>query len=197
MLPSYVAYYLNSMEEDSDGWRLGGALVFSSAMISGFLTVFIGMGFMPSLALGFLPISETVLIPIIGVCLLVIGLFTAASSIFQRVPQIHIVPPKSSGFVSSFIYGVAYALASLSCSLPVFLLVVLQSASSGGILEIFFLFLLYSLGASTLIFPITVATSFSRNFLHSKLLTSLPHVRKLNAFVLSASGAYMILLSLL
>lgn len=197
MLPSYIAYYLNRAEEASRGRRLHGAVVFASATIIGFLTVFTGVGLVPSLAIRLVHLSEAVLTPIIGLCLLAIGLLTAASSLFHKLPNLSIAPPTASGPVSFYIYGVAYAFASLSCSLPVFLLVVLQSAAAGSPLDTLLLFLIYGLGAGALMVPITVATSLSKEYLYRRLMMAMPHMRKLNAAILIAAGAYMILISLL
>ena len=197
MLPSYVAYYLNRAEGASRGRMLYGAVVFSSATIAGFLTVFTGVGFLPSLAIQIVPLSEAVLAPVIGVGLIAVGLLTAVSSVFYRFPSLSIAPLKASGPFSFYVYGVAYALASLSCSFPVFLLVVLQSAVAGSPLETLLLFVVYGLGAGTLMVPITVVTSLSKEYLHRRLMGVLPHTRKLNASVLIAAGAYMILASLL
>ena len=197
MLPSYVAYYLNLAEGASTGRKLYGAVVFSSATITGFLTVFTGVGLVPSIAIRLVPISGTVLTPIIGIGLIAVGLLTAASSIFHRVPRLSIAPPKASAPISFYVYGVAYALASLSCSLPVFLLVVFQSATAGSPLETLLLFLIYGLGAGALMVPVTVATSLSKEYLHRRLMSAMPHMQKLNAAVLIAAGAYMILASLL
>lgn len=197
MLPSYIAYYLNRAEGASTGRRLHGAVVFSSTTIAGFLTVFTGVGLLPSLAIRLVPLSEAVLTPIIGVGLLAIGLLTVASSLFHKLPHLSIAPPMASGPVSFYIYGVAYALASLSCSLPVFLLVVLQSAAAGSPLDNLLLFLVYGLGAGALMVPVTVATSMSKEYLHRRLMRTMPHMRKLNSAILIVAGAYMILTSLL
>jgi len=197
MLPSYVAYYLNRDVETSSEHRLFKALVFASATIAGFLTVFTAVGLLPSLAIQLVPLSEAVLIPLIGLGLLFVGILTAVSNIFNKVPYLGIAPPVVSGPSSFYVYGVAYALASLSCSLPVFLLVVLQSASSGGPLDTLLLFIVYGLGAGTLMVPITVATSLSKDYLYRRLITIMPHMRKLNVAILIVAGAYMIFTSLL
>lgn len=192
MLPSYVAYYLNRGEGASTGRRLLWALVFAFATIAGFLTVFTSLGLLPSIAIRLAPLSATILVPVIGLGLIALGLLTAAGSLL-RVPHLGIAPPSASGLLSFYLYGVAYAFASLSCSLPVFLLVVFQSATAESPLHTLLLFLFYGLGAGALMVPVTVATSFSKGYMHRRLMSIMPHMRKLSAVILIAAGAYMIL----
>lgn len=195
MLPSYIAYYLNLEVETSRERRLLRALMFAFATTAGFLTVFTAVGLIPSLSIRLLPISESLLTPIIGLGLLCLGFFTALSSVFDRLPQLSISPPTASGPISFYVYGVAYALASLSCSLPVFLLVVLQSAAARSPLDTLFLFVVYGLGAGIIVVPITVATSLSKDYLYRRLIMIMPYMKKLNAAVLILAGAYMIIAS--
>jgi len=192
MLPSYVAYYLNRGEGASTGRRLLWALVFALSTIAGFLTVFTSVGLLPSLAIRLAALSATVIVPVIGIGLISLGLITAASSRL-RFPHLAVAPPSASGFLSFYLYGVAYAFASLSCSFPVFLLVVFQSATASAPLDTLLLFLVYGLGAGVLMVPVTVGSSFSRGYLHRRLMSVMPHVRKVSAVVLIAAGAYMIL----
>jgi len=193
MLPSYVVYYLNLDVETHGERRLLRALIFAFATTAGFLTVFTAAGLLPSLSIRLLPISESLLTPIIGLGLLCVGFLTAASSIFDRVPHFGISPPTASGPISFFVYGVAYALASLSCSLPVFLLVVLQSAAAGSPLNTLLLFVIYGMGAGALMVPITVATSLSQDYIYRRLITIMPYMKKLNVAILILAGAYTII----
>lgn len=192
MLPSYVAYYLNRGEVVSDGRRLLWALVFGLATIAGFLTVFTSIGLLPSLVVQLAALSATIIIPVIGVGLIALGLITAAGGLL-RLQHLGFAPPSASGFLSFYLYGVAYAFASLTCSLPVFLLVVFQSAAAESLLETLLLFLVYGMGAGVLMIPLTLATSFSKDFFQRRLLSIMPHMRKLYAAILIVAGAYMIL----
>lgn len=192
MLPSYIAYYLNRGEEASTGQRLLWALIFALSTIAGFLTVFTSIGLLPSLAIRLAALSATVIIPAIGMGLIFLGLFTAASGQLQ-FPRVAIAPPSTSGFISFYMYGVVYAFASLSCSFPIFLLVVFQSATASAPLDTLFLYLIYGLGAGVLMIPVTVGSSFSKRYLYRRLMSLMPYVRKASAVVLIAAGVYMIL----
>lgn len=191
MLPSYVAYYLNSGEEHSAGCKLLRAISFALITVAGFLTVFTSVGLLPSLAIRLTTTSATVIIPIIGLGLVALGILTVASDL--QFPHLALAPPSTSGLLSYYLYGVAYAFASLSCSFPVFLLVVLQSAAAAIPLDTLLLFLLYSLGAGALMVPITVGIALSKGYLYRRLMVIMPYMQKARAVVLIAAGAYMIL----
>lgn len=68
-------------------------------------------------------ISATVLIPVIGLGLIVLGILMATDRLL-RAQHLDFTPPPASGFLSFYLYRAPYALTSLSCSLPVFLLVI-------------------------------------------------------------------------
>jgi cytochrome c biogenesis protein CcdA len=45
-----------------------------------------------------------------------------------------------------FLFGIGYAIISLNCTLPLFLFVISQGISAGGIMQGFVIFLTYALG---------------------------------------------------
>jgi len=197
MLPSYVAYYLNLEEDIGKVNRTLRAVEFAAATIIGFLTVFATLGLIPSLAVGMVSMSISIITPFIGVALIGLGVITFQGRILGNFPQVGLSAPRSTGTFSFYIYGVGYGLASLSCSFPIFLLVVLQSAVVGSPVETILLLAIYGLGAGALLVPITIAVSLSKDLMHRKLMSVLPHIRKLNAAVLIAAGFYMLLSSVI
>jgi len=197
MLPSYIVYYLSRNEETTAVGRLYMALVFSLSTVIGFLTIFMGVGLVPSLAIRLVPISEKVITPVIGVGLIILGFLTATSDLIKFPPLLNLTPFSSRSIISFYVYGVAYAFASLSCSFPVFLLVILQSATLESTIHSLLLFLFYSFGAGSLMTSITIATSFSGEELHRRLMKLMPYMRKLNAVVLVIAGGYMVISALL
>ncbi len=64
-------------------------------------------------------------------------------------------------------------------------------------MEAILLLTIYGLGAGALLVPITIAVSLSKDLMHRKLMSVLPHIRKLNAAVLIAAGFYMLLSSMI
>jgi len=190
MLPSYVAYYMNL---DEDERSLGAILGFAFTVVAGFLTVFLVIGLLPSFALNKVSTRLEYVAPFIGALLVLIGLASGFSDVFDRMPSVNVSAPRRAGYRSFFLYGVGYGAASLACSLPIFILLVLQSSTAGGPLGIFTAFLVYGLGASAVIVPLTLALTYSKDYVHQRLVWLLPRIKKINAAVLILAGLYMII----
>ncbi len=188
MLPSFVSYYMNA--EENRG--LGSALTFGVITVAGFLSVFLVIGVLPSFAINSLASKIALITPSIGVILIILGLGHLFSDFFYNIPIIKTAAPKGTGIRAFYLYGVGYGAASMACSFPVFVLLVLQSATAGGIASILFMFLAYGLGAATIIVPLSVALTFSREVIYQRLMAVLPHMKKINAIILILAGIYMI-----
>ena len=189
MLPSFVSYFMNTEDRKAD---LGSALFFGFATVAGFLTIFLGIGVLPSFALNMISSKITLVTPFIGVILIVLGLGHLFSDVFSKIPVIQTASPEGTGLRAFYLYGLGYGAASMACSFPVFILLVLQSASAGGFVSILVMFLAYALGSASVLVPLSVALTYSREYIYRKLMSVLPHMKKINAAILIIAGAYMI-----
>ena len=189
MLPSFVSYFLNSEGKKSS---LESAIFFGFTTVAGFLTIFLAIGVLPSFALNILSSRIILVAPFIGVILIILGLGSLFTDVFSNIPVLRTATPKGTGFRSFYIYGLGYGAASMACSFPVFVLLVLQSATAGGFASILSMFLAYGLGAASVLVPLSVALTFGRDVFYMRLLTVLPFVKKINALILILAGAYMI-----
>jgi cytochrome c biogenesis protein CcdA len=91
-----------------------------------------------------------------------------------------------------FLFGLAYGTASLSCTLPVFLVVVGGGIAAGGFLAGAGQFLGYSLGMASVFMALTLALAFFKQGLVAKLRKAAPYVQLASAVLLVLAGAYMI-----
>jgi cytochrome c biogenesis protein CcdA len=187
MLPAYVSYMLE--RGDSKGRLLSG-LTLSAAMIGGFLLVFVVIGVIPSLAVSGFMSSVWLAEPVIGGGLVILGLVSGWTNALDRLPSIDFALDVNK--LSFVFYGIAYGVASLGCSLPVFILIVLQGAAVGNIAEILALFAAYGVGAAALIIPLTLSLSLAKRVIHERLLSVLPYMKRVNGIVLIAAGVYML-----
>ena len=189
MLPSFVSYFMNAEGKKAN---LGSALFFGFATVAGFLTIFLGIGILPSFALNIISSKIALVTPFIGVILIILGLGHLFSDVFYKIPVIQTASPKGTGLRAFYLYGLGYGAASMACSFPVFILLVLQSASVGGFVSILVMFLAYALGSASVLVPLSVALTYSREYIYQKLMSLLPHMKKINAGILIIAGAYMI-----
>jgi cytochrome c-type biogenesis protein len=192
MLPSFVAYYMDTDENRS----LGSALTFGFLTVAGFLTVFLVIGILPSFALNSMASKVAYVSPFIGVILIVLGLGHLFSDVFYNLPVIKTAAPIGGGVRAFYLYGLGYGAASIACSFPIFVLLVLQSATAGGLVSILIMFLAYGLGAATVLVPLSVALTFSKEIIYERLVSILPHMKKINAVVLILAGLYMVYIGL-
>jgi cytochrome c-type biogenesis protein len=133
----------------------------------------------------------------IGVVLSVLGLWMLAGqslyvSFFQRIAG-RLGSPKLATSKGFFLFGLGYGAASLSCTLPVFLLVVGNGVAAGGFLSAMTRFMGYALGMTSVIVTLTLALAFFKGGLVAWFCRVLPHVRLASAVLLLGAGVYLIL----
>lgn len=191
MLPGYVAYYMNL----GQGRSPLTYLAYSASTVAGFLSVYLVVGALPSFGVSRLAERVGAATPYIGALLVLVGLVTAFSDAYRWVPTVGSFTPKTVGVKAFLLYGVGYGLASMSCSLPVFMLLVLQSAGADGV-DVAAGFLAYGLGAAAVIVPLTFAVAYSNQVVVERFMGALPYVKRLSALVLVAAGLYMIVANL-
>jgi cytochrome c-type biogenesis protein len=194
MLPAYLSYFmgLDGAEEDEHtNSGVGQALKVGAIVSSGFLVVFGTTGLLinagvrsiidwiPYVALG------------IGVAMVVFGFA------MLRGYELSIGFLKVSGGTSSrdkksvFTFGVSYALASLSCTLPVFLSVVVGSIASTSFISGFLTYIAYGLGMSALLMALTLAVAFAKQGVLRRMRSMLNYVQRLSAGFLVIAGLYI------
>jgi cytochrome c biogenesis protein CcdA len=189
MLPSFVSFFMNSEEKKTS---VVSAVGFGITTVAGFLTVFLAIGILPSFAVNVVASKISLVSPFIGVILVILGLGHLFTDVFYNLPVLRTAAPEGRGFKAFYLYGLGYGAASMACSFPVFVLLVLQSATAGGFVSILAMFLAYGLGSATILVPLTLALTFSREIIYQRLMAVLPHMKKINAAILILAGAYMI-----
>lgn len=91
-----------------------------------------------------------------------------------------------------FLFGIGYAVASLSCTLPIFLLVVFQGLSIGGIGEGMIVFLSYALGMGSVMVAISIAISISNQTFVRHMRKIAPRMNTITSLVLILAGSYIV-----
>lgn len=192
LLPAYLARQLGS---GSDHARrpdsLLRALTVGALTTVGFLLVFgtIGTG----IALGARSLTRA--IPwaalVIGVALVLAGtavLFGRHIGIRLPFPARR---PAGHGNGSVLLFGLGYGVASLSCTFPVFLVVV-GTAITGETLTGSLMFVAYALGMGTILTSLAIAAALSRSGLATSIRRLLPHVNRVSGGLLVLAGAYVV-----
>ncbi|RAS67186.1 cytochrome c biogenesis protein CcdA [Lentzea atacamensis] len=191
MLPAYLALVVTGASEQSRARLLTRAMVSSAMMTLGFVTVFglFGLAFsvVASSVQRYLPFVTVV----IGLALVVLGvLMLAGREITLLLPKpARGAPNRHVG--SMFGYGVAYAIASLSCTIGPFLAVAGSTLRSGDLLEGVTAFLAYAVGMGLVVTVLAIATALASDVVTRRARSLLPHVSRLGGVLLVLVGLYV------
>ena len=93
-------------------------------------------------------------------------------------------------------FGVGYGLASLSCTLPVFISIVGASLTVSGFLSGVIMFSGYALGIAVILMGVALGTALLKGAIAQWYRRFLPHVYRLSAVMLIVAGAYLVWRSL-
>lgn len=196
MLPSFISYYLGSKEEGYEqrpfASRVGEGIVLGLLVTSGFLSVFGIVGYVISVGLRFIirwmPLGGLA----IGVLLALLGiwLFTGKSLPFSLPsPKLNL---NTRNPKSVFLFGVAYAMASLSCTLPIFLAVVGAGLAASGPGALVIMFGAYGAGMAVVLMSVSIGAVMLKGTVVQWFNRFLPYVHKFGAAMLVIAGLYLI-----
>jgi cytochrome c-type biogenesis protein len=195
MLPSMVSFYLGQGEEDYAArslWRRAGeGLALGALVTAGFLLVFVLAGALVSLGAGSVARVFPWATVVIGAVLVVLGLrLYLGRGLSIRVPYLE-AERVAGSYRAMFVYGIAYALASLGCTLPIFLIAV-GAALGAGPLGSLVLFVAYSLGMGLVLTAVALGAALFRGIVGTTLRRTLPYVQQVSALLLVVAGGYLL-----
>ncbi len=201
MLPAYLGLFLGSdareQEREKPLRQLGRAVLVGGAVTAGFVVLFglagiiLGLGtqaifidILPWIGLGVGILLTAAGAWLMGGGKLYTGLAARAAS--------HLGDPNEINVKGYFIFGISYGVASLSCTLPIFLSVVGTTLTASGILTAVGQFFLYALGMGLVIMALTLGMAFFRGAMVRGLRRALPYVQPIGAWLMVIAGAYII-----
>lgn len=194
MLPAYLSYFMG-IEEDagtSSATQSLQALRVGGVVAAGFLVVFGLAGVL--ITLGIQAVVTT--LPWIA---MVVGFGVAALGVAMLAGrELRVALPKASraptgrGLRGVFWFGVSYAIASLSCTLPVFLVVVAGTIPQLGFVPGVLTFLVYGTGMAALLLLVTLALALGKHTLITHLRRGSAAVNRVAGGILVAAGGYIV-----
>lgn len=199
LLPAYLGLYLNAESSSSDARRrpVGRSLVVSATVAVSFVLLFGIFGLV--ITLGSVAISPV--LPWIGtgvgIALIVAGGFLAAGrSVAAPLPQRaanRVGRMRGGDGIRSYaVFGAAYGLASLGCSLPIFLSVVATSLQAGDLWNGVLRFVLFGLGMGSILAVLTIATASLGGDSLRRLRLLGAHFGMVSAVLLWLAGSYVV-----
>jgi cytochrome c biogenesis protein CcdA len=193
MLPAYLSYFMGLNDEStSRATHVRNALTVGVVVSAGFLLVFGVAGVL--ITAGFRVVIDLIPWLAIAVGIGIIGLGIAMLWGYQLTIGL----PKSkqantkNGYRSVFAFGVSYAIASLSCTLPVFLTVVATQVTRGTFVGGLATFIAYGAGMSLVLIGITIALAFGKQGLVGWLRNGTRYIGRISGGLLVAAGIYIV-----
>ena len=202
MLPAYLGLYVSGGNQDDEQRRpfrlVSRAVMVGLSVSIGFVVLFGAVGLI--LAFG----SQAVVVAAlpwvglaVGVLLIGAGAYMAGggkiyTSLAQRAAS-RIGDPSQLNIPGYVLFGVSYGLASLSCTLPLFLAVLGVGAGlSSGFLDTLGQFVLYAAGMGSVIMILTLGMAVARTVLLRWMRAALPYVGVVGAWLMVVAGTYIV-----
>jgi cytochrome c-type biogenesis protein len=196
MLPAFATFVIGDADADGApvpvGLRLWRAVRLGATVSVAFIAVFAATG----LVFSFVSRQVVAVVPwlavAVGGVLFLYGLAVAAGrgKLTLRLPN----PAEGrANNRSALLFGVGYAIASLSCTLPVFLTVVAGTLATGGVASGVGGFVAYGVGMGTIVFAVAISMALARDGLVGWLRRSSRHLERVSGGVLALAGAYLLL----
>ena len=193
LLPTYLIFFLGTRYEPNlkTGERLRRALVVSSGISLGFLAIFFVIGVISRLFTQWIELNAKYASLAIGIVLVIGGarMLTGWTPKFA-VPQIGGVQTKT--FRATVIYGVAYAVASIGCTIGFLTTAVFGSIALHGFISGVLSILLYGLGMAMLVTALTVSLAFAKTGILTIVRNQLHLIQRLGAIFVTLTGIYLV-----
>ena len=200
MLPAYISLYLGAEKEDfgarSSLRRGARALTMSGMVTLGFVVFFGIMGAILSLGGQFLLTYIPWAAVIIGVALVLLGIYLLFGGHFYTNLPARLAGRLGKngelGIKGFLIFGIAYGIAALSCTLPVFLTVVGSALAMKGFTSGLFQFISFALGMGFVIAIVTIGSTLFKETVNRWLHRLVPVVARFSGLLLIFAGGYIL-----
>ena len=192
LLPTYLMYFLGvSGRPGTQRATVRRALLVSAALSAGFMTIFIIVGGVSRLFTDWLNQNAKYVSLLIGVALVILGI---AMLFGYRLP--FSTPKLETGkrdqtVASMYVFGLAYAIASIGCTLGPFSATVLGTIDTDGFFQGIMAIVLYGLAMSLLITTLTVTLALAQGGLLKSLRIGMTYVEIASAVIMILSGLYL------
>jgi len=153
--------------------------------------MFGALGFLPSLFGALVYQYLPWLIPVSGTIVMFMGIVMIFGLQFPSL-SISSSAPRRVGLGGFVLYGIAYGMATLGCSAPIFLSVVMFALSSGGFLESLVAFIHYALGMGLTLVALSIIFVKAGEPMLRRFVGGVERLRVMSGVLLIVTGLYLI-----
>jgi cytochrome c biogenesis protein CcdA len=188
MLPAYLGYFLGDRNANTSR-RIGTV---SASVAAGFLAVFTVAGLLVGIGVRVIVGAIPWMALVVGVGLVLFGV----SQLLGRRLLPYLPGPKrvrkSGTPFGMFTFGATYAIASLSCTLPIFLSLVTSVVASGSPIEAVTTFVAYGAGMAVVVVGLTVTVAAGRHTLVRRLRPLSAHLERVSGAIMAFAGVFIV-----
>lgn len=193
LLPAFLSFYVGADERQLPRApnRIAQGLLVGLLVSAGFLGAFAVVGL--PIAYGSGVVAEA--LPwtgmVIGVGMLVVGLLGLAGKRIGWPAVAPVRPPEDCRLRTMLLFGAGYGVASLGCTLPLFLTLLAAATGTAGAAGLLVVFLAYGSGLTVMLVALAVAAALLHHGLVRGLRRLLPYMQRIAGGLLALAGAYL------
>ncbi|MGB8862351.1 MAG: cytochrome c biogenesis CcdA family protein [Ilumatobacteraceae bacterium] len=194
LLPTYLMYFLgvSAVDQESQRAPISRALLVGCVVSSGFIAVFFAIGAITQYWTNALLDNAKYATAVIGVLFVVLGI---AMLFGYKLP--FVTPSLQTGqrdrtLRSMFVYGVAYATASLGCTLPLFISTLFKASKRAGYWSGVANVVAYSIGMALVVVSLTLALATANIGFVRWLKAKMQYVEMVSGAFVLLSGLYLL-----
>jgi cytochrome c biogenesis protein CcdA len=191
LLPAYLSAFVGLDDQTSRPAAVARALKVSTVLTAGFVLVFGIAGVIITKVASefqrYLPWATAV----IGIALVAMGIYLLTGrELVLNIPKLS-VGGADGTLTSMFLFGVSYAVASLSCTIGPFLGATSTTFRNENFLSGVAVFVVYGLGMGLVVSVLTVAVALAKHGIVNRFRSLLPKMNRLAGIFLVIAGAYV------
>lgn len=187
MLPAYLALFMGEQ-----GARRRSAAVVGFSVSLGFVIVFLVAGLI--VASGVRVVIQWIpwLALLVGVSLVVVGIAELRGHhLYARIPGVK--KKSDGGSITGLVgFGASYGVASLSCTLPIFLSLIAGVVAGTTFFESLLVFMAYGAGMSLVVVVLTLGLAVGRDRIAKRIRPLAAHLGTISGWILILAGVFIV-----
>jgi cytochrome c-type biogenesis protein len=194
LLPTYLMYFLGleAARDDSQRASVRRALLVSASVTAGFMAVFVVVGGISTWFTSWIVEHAKYVTGLVGVVLIVVGIAMLFGYKVRFATPTLDVGERDLTVRSMFVYGIAYAVVSLSCTLVLFIPTMFATGERDGVVAGVLNGGAFALGMGLLVTALTVTLAVANHAVLRVLRSSMAHIQTLAAAFVLLSGVYLV-----
>ena len=195
LLPTYLMFFLGleGVRPGTQRATLRRALLVSASLSAGFIAVFLVAGAISYNFTTWINENSKYATVVIGASLLVLGIaMLFGYKLPFMTPDLRTGDTTERTVRAMFVFGLAYAVASIGCTIGLFIATVFSTSAREGVAAGAANVLAYGAGMALLVSALTIALAFANTSLLKVLRSGMPYVDRIAAAFVVLSGLYLL-----